>query len=1479
MKRIYKGLAILLTGAMLLSLAPPFTKTVLANAQNAVTDGKITVNPSSQANNYNLTFTWTRPAPLPYNQTVDHSPIDGGAGWYRLDYAKGSSTALTQVPGYNVLTDPAYVLATSGLPLDSGSIYCFRVNPFHKETITYLKEDGTVNYTSTSDQFPAANSYRDMLFLTDITVSARGSGNTLTVTWDNPTLDGQPVFQSWNIYYTSDQRANPSFTNPAITVQTSQAVSSGGKLSYTIADPSISYTQKYTIKVEPCYWGTSTDLRNYGSLGNSVQVANKTYSGFFFTPIGNNNAGLYWVRDISVDTPLDWMDAGNDILLYWPGFGSADRVQRIQILMSTNREDLVLSDDPTAPRPEQKSKILGEIQGTANCMTIRSYPTEKPKVKTYYRLHIIGDNGVSYYSDIVEYDPTSAAFKPTKPVIRYFDVPNLDASPMTFKVSWDAFLRAPFTAAEAEPGNLISGSTAEYNGKYLDRNVEYDIYISDDLEYLYRMPFDTRVNGKTYTAAELPIDTGNYTYSISGITQYYGKDGLPRPIAPNKIYYVRVVARRAGASPGNVNAENEAYRSCFVPAQDLYTRPQMISKPPLRIKKDADGNQVVTTNTITIEWDTCYFEVFDAATNSWHTKIGYDGQKFVYGDNIDYKTHKPVELVPYQTLAIETAITRRSGKPAGDTVAVEEKIKAYYGLSNSDTVLTIRFIDLSDASFAVYAEPYPGFENPGEYDSYIAPMKAALESGSWAGTLRAGTNTDSNKPYTLEHTFTGLAEETSYLIILWPYITASSGQLIAMAPANIIGTTQGVRGDVDITPTVPVLYYYPNKTDATSITVYWPYLPELMYELHYDEVLPADRNQGIIVTHDMIMENNRPYMETVNGVETEVIAYTIENLFPETMYYAWVKAYIINPSGNRRDSDWSNEVAVRTLEIAPPDPPTGLGLVGENNLDVFNKLNNLNYTPTDFNYLILEWVRVYKDRSATNPDTNGIGEVIFVPDNLVTYIVKFNDLDPNTSYYARAKTRMTVTKMDIGASIEYQYIVQLSKDDEFNEYSEVIIPFTITGGQTAGTRYIVKDSEWTRTIRLFTATWTGEYDGDVDPQTYPLPETDYELSYDPNTGTLTYRFRSNETDQSGDRDNYADQRFISRLITSNTYNFTIDLSRYNSIMPKKRVVEIPYSVYSAMADRYISLTVICGGTTYTFPAQFLNMPEVYAMSGYGYNAVVRIVAEDNPGGMPTIDLMSETHAVIPNKLSVKVTAGTETLSLTRTLLPITVAQEVTNRSLLYNRNVGAYGYFGNSKNWLPADYEINDGAGIITQTAYDIGSYTAISRVGPIALVQDPETQNAVTRVSSRIAFTDMLYYDPNGVVSSGQFNKLTAAVAAGSSSVSINSPLTADEKNSLTKGGLVAAESDALLREEAIALLVRLYELKTKTLIQDYTPLTSSVHLDIAAADERYQTGLLKAADLGFFENKPDSVRPKEIITFGELMRIIELIIDYSGM
>ena len=172
------------------------------------------------------------------------------------------------------------------------------------------------------------------------------------------------------------------------------------------------------------------------------------------------------------------------------------------------------------------------------------------------------------------------------------------------------------------------------------------------------------------------------------------------------------------------------------------------------------------------------------------------------------------------------------------------------------------------------------------------------------------------------------------------------------------------------------------------------------------------------------------------------------------------------------------------------------------------------------------------------------------------------------------------------------------------------------------------------TLLVFVVLLSGRaYGASVDM--FPLPENDFEVSYEDGGQTLRYRFRSDKVGKDGQRDQQADQRFISRLVESGTFNIDIDMSSPKVNPVRRRVVELPASIYLALNQRQVSLRIVSGALRITIPPNALEVAEFAQLHDFGRGSRVLIGLELNPANTPFLE-HGQGYSVQPQQLFVHV---------------------------------------------------------------------------------------------------------------------------------------------------------------------------------------------------------------------------------------------------
>ena len=1410
-KSFKRSISLLLSLTFLLSILP--LNIAFANLQSHIKDLNLQYITSTNESLYNLSFNWTNPTEWSSTADGSYTNKDAPAG-FRLEGLNATANERAWNT-YANSTGAAINSANLSQNLQTGSIYEFRVTPYHYHT---PNNGGSIsaNYDTTTTQ-------ETILFMTDIQVDAEGSGNTLKVTFDNPQYKGQNLFKSYRIYYQRGGSSVTNFTssktvNVADAENISQDTSRQGvqRLTFTITDQSIKQGDVYAVKVEPMY--ESNEARDTGNLSYKPITLNNVVKKLNFK---NKTTKEYRVNNVAVSIPLTVQEDGKDYLkLKWSGISSSTgTIEKVEIYSGESENDI--------------KNLLGTIY-SSDAVYVNSWRVENPKKVTYYKLRVyISGVDVPVESVVATYNPNSVNITPNRPLIYLQE--KVENNKKLINAYWEVFLRYPYNDNEK--------ALAQPDGMYLDANVTYDLWISDNISNLSNVNLP---KVKTISATELTktsisnTSTPVYSYQLSEYTTI-DKDGnfINKDIEENKTYYVKIIAKKPVDGKVPLSSD-ESIAQIYISASGNISTPQILSKPPLKIKTDSAGNKDIGKNHITIEWATKWFEIFDEKTQNWYTEISIRNDSLIFGSENILSTDKAVQFYDKynEQLVRQEFITN--------------------GLSTEDAQkLIIRQIDLTseDIKYELQTIDFSKIDSAGGYQAYIEKVLNS-ESTAWTSINPA---INSNKA---EYKVENLNKNTLYAVLLRPYRVVSNNKKEAY-PNYIIGTTLPDDTDVVIKPITPSLLE--KAHDDTSITVKWlSQGSTVSYELAISETKLDDPSKSEIkISSENIAANGTIITENLQNY----VNYKIDSLFPSTGYYIWVRA--IYKGATEVSSSWSSTLYVTTDSLTKPNPPSGFGLASMTNIKTYNSKNNTDYAQTNEKYIIVEWTRDQNDKTtATTFENNNSAEVLDYSSGSDTYMVRFKELTANKYYYFRIKTVLTVVKNGTDIQRNYSYVVEASLNKDFKDAITLKVP----GNVTSTNKTLTIESDWSETYSFRTAFSKddSEYDGDKNDSLYPLPTEDFEINYDFSTKTLTYRLRSNKKDSSGNADNLVDQRFISTLLQNKVYNYNLDLTTHNGYTISSRVVEIPYTVFKALEERKITLNLTAINTTFALKPGFLNTSEVKKL---GDASVIKISLVQTPSSIPSL-AYGQIYGSTPQKISLTVSNGDIKKEILQTGTDMEVILKLKNRYLATDTNISPFVQTPNSTQWQRVNGKYSVDSGSFKVLSKNLSTtYTTISSTTPV--VANTSNNKTLDEVNNKIYLKDINNLDLTKPISVVQLNNMIAAVANGKKEVTMNTSLTTSDYNSLKRSNLLL-EGSVISREQGVNALVKLYEIKTKSSYKNYTTVSTTTFKDISTANNNYKTSLLKASEIGFFGNETSS-RPKSSMTIEEALYMINIILQDS--
>jgi len=1386
--------------------------------------------------------------------------------------------------------------------LRSGSIYSFRVVPWHTHTIQLNTDPPSVRIDTVA---PSPADMEENLFLTDISVDlTRGEMGGMLITWDNPLFDGNQVFDAYRIYFRQvpDVGTMPGWT-PGTTVTPESPglvrTDANRTWSFEFVHAGLQVGAVYDVRVVPMV-GAAAVRQEPGTTNNFAPatiningvVRNFAFSGREFIGTG-----------FSLPPHLSVTRVGQNLRLNWstPVTGTVLETQ-IWMLKSPpppNFQDIGLDRG----NAQLIHTIMGVEAGSVTSHLVPLAMIEDLPVwfAVAFRIEPPVPSPPDYtvfwmWTNYVDYDPEIDDFAPYAPTIRSIGVNN----PPSLDIQWRAFTRPIFGGDEAyrDAGftpvgpNFVSAMDDSGREYIIDDNLVFYIYITDSIEFLDNpsLPHVGRVLGRDMAPERIPVVDGppqlfDWFYSDNFSRYVRSDDVMEADMVGNKVYYIRIVARRPILT-GGITGDHESdpsYGAAFIPPTDyMHLIPHMV---PVRVKLDDEGIQLIDDDSITIEWNTEWFEVFDIETNIWYDVVATrENGEVVFGRAAENES-------PARRRRLWDEDDFRPLETANLTLA-NEYIQRMFGPNVPVRLVNTEPSNISNhlvhvVQYDEMAAAFPGAVDP--YAMYLRSIRGANDGpptpGMWRPIGMGSSRDGSDIRYSAR--IGSLSQNTSYVIFFWPENENESNQYHSYHPSYTTGTTTDDRDILDIQPPVPVLRVerHPIEgitagTTDTSITLSWNGSFELAYQLRFTELMvDFENNAGgeIIIdfnsnleSYGIVYRNGRLYM-------------VVDGLFPETLYHFRIQARAQGVAGFNY-SNWSNPVSERTLGIAPPQEPSGLRIASSMSLSAYNTENSTEHRTGEPDQLIVEWNRIFADINNQHPpdaaqdgyDTDpGVTSYdatwLDSPSLLSTYMAKFMELIPNRRYHIRVWTVLTVTRGDGPRGIvrSYSYRMQLSSSPDFDDYIQIIIPSldpphnspNVTG------QMLRRESLEYHYRSFFSGQTDDEYDGFVNPDLFPLPDRDWELSYDRGSSTLTFRFRSNQIDETGARDHNVDQRFISRLVQQRVFTYRLDLSTYNTRPVQNAVVEMPFSIMRAFHERQISLEVTHGNARVTFTPGSLATAEARSLTNLGPETTTRLIINSADENTPAL-AFGNSYVSDPRRISAEVSTPQRTINFDQFAQPIQLAFTPQSQAAMLEQNVGMFTATPLTGGWQRVASNHSPTTGELSLSTRRAGSFAAIGQAAPAQTMPMHPSRDAFTRVNSSIAINDMQSFNPYEQVSGLAFNNMVAAIAMGRDSVNMNAQMTQTDAMSLARARMFVAQP-VVTREAGVAALVTLYERRVGQTVQTgSTPRPADL---ASASSSANQLALLKAAELGFIEG---NARPAEALTMGDFMSMLDIII-----
>ena len=781
---------------------------------------------------------------------------------------------------------------------------------------------------------------------------------------------------------------------------------------------------------------------------------------------------------------------------------------------------------------------------------------DEPKLKSIYYVEFVftgatGDE--SLLTKEVEYTPYELREKPLKPQIPepYSDsVQEQEGFNKSDYLVTDDDIAAEkmeshtFYVTKKSPLQVqLVWNAPKLNDGSIEHELAYDIWVVEDEKMLEDTSLEPIISNLSIRLSdESGIIYKQDNKTIVGfktlISKYISDTGIVKDLISNKTYYIKMVAKRNYSGDYSIS-EPTSVAITIDKNGDIFT-PPMLAKPPLRIQEGG-----ITKESITIEWLEKWYEItandpmkYDEANNErffaklWNSKVYTGGSP-------------EIKFSEAEGLTEHILLTKNVLDAVKKLVDVTVYSKDY-----RDREVTLG----SDTKYEVKTLLYDEIMKQIKAENAQTTTPGSLTIGKWIVDNERNTTDGWNTitPKRVDHqdnlnwkeyTVSELNSNTRYIILIRAYRILDSGEkLIQTYPSYVVGTTASDYTDPEATPTVPNLNA--NGVSDESISVWWTYNEDFDYEIVYS--LLDDPNTAISWAVNISTKPGESHYVS-NGSKAVV---TITGLAPETTYNIWIRA---KQKVGDQVSKWSNPVTQTTLSIESPDAPRSLGVAAYQSILALG----LDFPAVSSDYITVEWLKDVEDNESTLTSHKEYAYVIEFADNLEFLdaisvntssgnvegvevldktMVKFTGLQANLPYYVRVKTVLTYTDAETGKTI-------------------------------------VKESEFTKYVKIFTKTSNGEYDGGENENVVTYPEA-IEETY--KNGIWTYEI--------------VDAAKVTTQIQANKkYYYTITLKNYkNKYDASIRRIKMPKKVLDTLINQNMALKIVTNIGIYEIPGKALK---------------------------------------------------------------------------------------------------------------------------------------------------------------------------------------------------------------------------------------------------------------------------------------------------
>lgn len=925
----------------------------------------------------------------------------------------------------------------------------------------------------------------------------------------------------------------------------------------------------------------------------------------------------------------------------------------------------------------------------------------------------------------------------------------------------------------------------------IEHDMAYDIWITEDkamLEDTALEPIISNLEIHSWNKEGLIYKKDNQT--IVGFktlfSQYISSGGSKENLTSNKTYYIKMVAKRKYGAEYSVS-QGTTVAITVNKNGDIF-EPPVLSKPPLKIKEKG-----ITQNSITLEWLEKWYEI--TAKNPSEYKTENDERFLAESWNSKVYTGgtPAIRFVEEEGLKEHFLLTQN----ALDTV------KKLVGISNYNANYADRKVTLgSDVQYEVKTLLYDevvklikaeneknGLSNALTLERWVVDYEGDTTEG-WSIITPGKVVYDDHldwKTYTVE----SLEANTRYIILMRAYRTLDTGEkLMQTYPSYVIGTTATDYKDPEAVPTIPD--FNPNGVSEESVSVWWTYNEDFDYEVVYSRL--NDPNSAIKwpVNFSSISGESQ-YVS--NGSKAVV---TITGLAADTTYNVWIRA---KQKTGDQISNWSNPVTQTTLSIETPDAPRGLGPAAYQSILELG----LDFPPVSSDYVTIEWLKDVEDEETQLSKNKTYSYVLEFANNLefldgITVntsqvgaegveildktLIRFTGLEANSPYYVRVKTQLTYVNPETGETL-------------------------------------IKESDFTTYVRIFTKVSNGEYDGGENDNVVIYPNA-VEETYQ--NGIWTYEI----VDAA---------KVISQIQAQKKYLYTITLKNYNNRYDATvRRIQMPKKVLDTLINQNMALQIVTNKGIYEIPGKALQS---YAN---GYNA--KDIVQFDLTQMRYVDMIGYARSypeyyVDGEKLEITI-QNTQVQKL-QTYMTVKLKQS----SSLYGGHLMTYQYQYALGSWqkYPHTLDPMDNSYVSYSTAY-----TGLNALyETIVSTSGNSASYAMSELASAYQITGLgTTYTKTQTVGVSQYVNLLLGIQLGRTPINLSASVSASDYAKAKAAGLYISSSRGnLTKEQALAGVVKLYEITNGYQIKPSNQVFNKVSTNYKqAASKAYAIGLIESME-----------------------------------